>query len=514
MKLRSPLEGDWPISQRFGERPAYYAQWDWAGHPGIDYACPIGTPVLACIDGWCEPRYDAGGWGDYVRVHTSDGEWMTLQAHLSRATVVFGQRVKAGDVIALSGNSGNSDGPHLHGGVQWKKLPNPRFKGWINPESWFKEETMTKTSLHIQRIEPWMQQAIRDLGADWVKLVNPPAGPDPMPRIPNKLVRLWTDDIDENYIARGREGGRDFVASMVQPWLDRPWATCYSLANEPECNSNEGLANLCTYSIGAMEEASVLGITLVILECSEASPHNNDLPGDEHIRWKMQQLAPAVETAIALGHYVGRHAYWRPEVEGPLGEHHALGRIIRDVEYWADAGVPIDGLRLLLTEWGVDGGIAGHTSQQGWRDLYPFSSDYYIEVLNGERAARDLPWLQTMFLFTAGFEPPWKGYNHDSNDISCIATMVPEPAMPPVEEPSIPDGKLTDAEMQTARDWFGIDVAASFKWFVRHRMHPWGEPIVVTGKHVIAVAFDPAYNKDVAVKFAWGTWEPMDQKPL
>lgn len=109
MKLIPPFDGIYPITQRFGERFT-----DPNGHTGIDFALPPGTAVRAAAGGTvAECTHSKKGYGTFLRItHQPEGE--TIYAHLSAIQVRPGQRVEAGDVIALSGNSGNSTGPHLH----------------------------------------------------------------------------------------------------------------------------------------------------------------------------------------------------------------------------------------------------------------------------------------------------------------------------------------------------------------------------------------------------------------
>ena len=82
-------------------------------HMGIDIAVPTGTDVRAGHDGTVFIGYDAGGYGHYVTLTGADG-LVTKYAHLDSVIASGGQAVKAGDVIAKSGNSGGSTGPHLH----------------------------------------------------------------------------------------------------------------------------------------------------------------------------------------------------------------------------------------------------------------------------------------------------------------------------------------------------------------------------------------------------------------
>lgn len=109
MTFRQPFRGSWPISQRYGEKIT-----DPKGHTGIDYACPEGTEILASADGTVmRSAYTATGYGVYVILKHENGIG-TVYAHLKASMVLVGDEVKQGDVIGLSGNTGNSTGPHLH----------------------------------------------------------------------------------------------------------------------------------------------------------------------------------------------------------------------------------------------------------------------------------------------------------------------------------------------------------------------------------------------------------------
>lgn len=106
---RQPFRGSWPISQKYGEKIT-----DPKGHSGIDYVCPEGTEVLASADGTVmRVAYAATGYGNYVIIR-HEREIGTVYAHLKTSMVIIGDKVKQGDIIGLSGNTGNSTGPHLH----------------------------------------------------------------------------------------------------------------------------------------------------------------------------------------------------------------------------------------------------------------------------------------------------------------------------------------------------------------------------------------------------------------
>ncbi|MFJ8883136.1 M23 family metallopeptidase [Streptomyces sp. NPDC102402] len=80
-------------------------------HTGIDFPVSYGTPVMAATDGTVRTQWNSA-YGNMAIVTAADGT-ETWYCHLSTTKIRSGS-VKAGDVIAYSGNSGNSTGPHLH----------------------------------------------------------------------------------------------------------------------------------------------------------------------------------------------------------------------------------------------------------------------------------------------------------------------------------------------------------------------------------------------------------------
>ena len=84
------------------------------GHGGMDLAVPTGTPIRAALGGTVTvSKYNAGGYGYYVMIDHGNG-LATLYGHCSKLLAKVGQTVEAGDIIALSGSTGRSTGPHLH----------------------------------------------------------------------------------------------------------------------------------------------------------------------------------------------------------------------------------------------------------------------------------------------------------------------------------------------------------------------------------------------------------------
>jgi murein DD-endopeptidase MepM/ murein hydrolase activator NlpD len=123
--LKSPLKYA-HVTSKFGSRFHPVLQYMKA-HNGVDYGTPIGTPVWAVADGTVTQAGNAGAAGNMVVIRHANG-FETQYMHLSR----FGDGIRAGarirqkQVIAYSGNTGRSTGPHLHFGLK-------RNGGYTNP---------------------------------------------------------------------------------------------------------------------------------------------------------------------------------------------------------------------------------------------------------------------------------------------------------------------------------------------------------------------------------------------
>lgn len=82
-------------------------------HKGVDWSCSVGTNVYASCGGTVSFAGWQNGFGNTIVINHGDG-LKTRYAHLSKITVSSGDKVSQGERIGLSGNSGNSTGPHLH----------------------------------------------------------------------------------------------------------------------------------------------------------------------------------------------------------------------------------------------------------------------------------------------------------------------------------------------------------------------------------------------------------------
>lgn len=120
-----PIAGSWikAKSSPFGPRGG-------RNHNGADIAVPIGTPLRAGADGTVRFKNDPRGYGKYAELTLDDGKTVIRLAHLSEfGRFKDGDRVRQGDIIGKSGNTGRSTGPHAHYEVRVNGKP-------VDPEDW------------------------------------------------------------------------------------------------------------------------------------------------------------------------------------------------------------------------------------------------------------------------------------------------------------------------------------------------------------------------------------------
>ncbi len=97
------------VTSNFGYRASFGRQ-----HKGMDIKVYIGDSIRSAFSGKVRiVRYEGGGYGKYIVIRHYNG-LETIYGHLSAQLVEEGQEVRAGEVIALGGNTGRSTGSHLH----------------------------------------------------------------------------------------------------------------------------------------------------------------------------------------------------------------------------------------------------------------------------------------------------------------------------------------------------------------------------------------------------------------
>lgn len=110
------------LSSKYGWRAKFGRM-----HRGVDIALPVGTPIYSSWSGVVRVSgYDPQGFGHYIVIRHDNG-LETIYGHLSHRFVTGDTSVGVGSLIALSGNSGRSTGPHLHYEIRFLGSP-------LNPE--------------------------------------------------------------------------------------------------------------------------------------------------------------------------------------------------------------------------------------------------------------------------------------------------------------------------------------------------------------------------------------------
>jgi murein DD-endopeptidase MepM/ murein hydrolase activator NlpD len=112
LPFRSPLDHNWDITSPFGNRNHPVLN-NWEFHNGIDVRAPLGTPVYAIEDGIILMTTELDNYGIII-ILNHEGGYESRYAHLNRVFVKKGDKVNRGQIIAETGNTGISTGPHLH----------------------------------------------------------------------------------------------------------------------------------------------------------------------------------------------------------------------------------------------------------------------------------------------------------------------------------------------------------------------------------------------------------------
>ena len=103
IKLEWPLDPSTPISGTYSST-----------HKAVDFACVMDTPTKATADGEVVKKGDRNDGGFALFIKLQHDGFTSIYAHLNSTSLNVGDKVKAGDIIGYSGNTGNSTGPHLH----------------------------------------------------------------------------------------------------------------------------------------------------------------------------------------------------------------------------------------------------------------------------------------------------------------------------------------------------------------------------------------------------------------
>ncbi|WP_427888716.1 M23 family metallopeptidase [Kribbella sp. GL6] len=126
-KIVLPTTG-YHLTARFNQAGGRWAH----KHTGLDFAAPMGTPVLSVMAGQVIQADWEGAYGRQVKVRHADGT-VTSYSHMSEFDVSVGDSVQAGSMVGRIGMTGNTTGPHVH----FEVLPGGGSP--IDPEPWLRD---------------------------------------------------------------------------------------------------------------------------------------------------------------------------------------------------------------------------------------------------------------------------------------------------------------------------------------------------------------------------------------
>jgi murein DD-endopeptidase MepM/ murein hydrolase activator NlpD len=147
------------ITSKFGSVDAVHK----TPHSGVDLAMHEGTPLRAVAEGVIDRIYDGtGAIGKGLSIRWPDGT-RVIYGHMNEVKARIGEHVHAGEIIGLSGNTGNSTGPHLHLGM---RAPDG---SWLDPTPLAdKVANINWVDGPLIRLEGWLGEKIREVTFDGV----------------------------------------------------------------------------------------------------------------------------------------------------------------------------------------------------------------------------------------------------------------------------------------------------------------------------------------------------------
>lgn len=278
---------------------------------------------------------------------------------------------------------------------------------------------MTEISLHLQQLPGWLPAWLTAKSVSWLKLIDPPEqNPFPGVRI---VVRTFVPDGESNELAaQGAAGGEAWFRRFAPFYAARPWVYAWEFVNEPQPMASADFRK----------------------HLAAAQARWNELMHQAGYRTVAYNLAvgwPEIGAAVDLkpgmigADFLGLHEYSAPTMMD-----RASWLCLRYRRTCEELGFPPS--RMLVTECGIDGGVAGKP-QQGWRQFA--TSDQYAAQLawyGAELASDGVP---AAFVFTAGYYPPWQSFDVDEPmadrmQVQFASAAPPLPDVPPVVQPAKP----------------------------------------------------------------------------
>ncbi|MDR2034560.1 MAG: M23 family metallopeptidase [Helicobacteraceae bacterium] len=150
-------------------------------HTGVDLRARIGTPVYASADGVVEVTRSGQtvGYGNLITLSHSFG-FKTLYGHLDRVMVQQGHFVQKGQLIAYSGNTGYSNGPHLHYEVRYLNKP-------LDPTAFMEWDLQSYETIFDKEKKVQWDSVAKGIAWQWTLLEQLSSQKEPKLQVPSKL---------------------------------------------------------------------------------------------------------------------------------------------------------------------------------------------------------------------------------------------------------------------------------------------------------------------------------------
>jgi hypothetical protein len=431
MRLRYPFAQHQRVSQKWAENPAFYAPMGLAGHSGIDYAVPVGTPVLAMHDG-AVTILDQGSQYYGLQVRLIGDGYFTLYGHLSDTVLPQGRTVKAGELIGRSGNSGLSTGPHTHIALSIDGVRIPGYGIWSDITPYIQEEETMASRLtwHFQQPTSWAAEVVAASGAHYCKqLFFNGQEPDLFPA-QLTIARCWIggDGVEAEYIKRGAAGANDYYADLLPVYTAlRGKVYAVESTNEPAVATPEQRASLGAFTKRWVQHMRGAGwFEPVVGNFSSGTP-------DVTQPTQIQEL----EGVFTCGAILGLHQYSRGRLDSSDASWYILRhrRLFERLTQWGWA-IP----QTIITEAGYD------YQGKGWREHVNWP-EYFRELVWLDQQLQADPQILAACIFNSGGTPDWASFEvgeAESRDLSAYMRANASADLPPVTPP-----KPTLAEVVT-----------------------------------------------------------------
>jgi septal ring factor EnvC (AmiA/AmiB activator) len=235
-KIKLPLKKAYPVSQIFNDVRfrSSYSKFGLLGHNGVDYGVAQGTQVIAPHDGKIVESALDPSYGNYIKIE-NDKELSILAHFKELSPLKIGTEVKQGDNVGLSGNTGNSTGPHLHWGYCLKpRNKDNGFNGYIDQqlvmqvqdlypdlqkdldEMRTSRDTWKSTSKDQANTITDLKKQVKDLQDEITDITSQPAPiPTPVPTVPEATPeeKAFFQRLLDGFVAwlKGLKGGSDIT---------------------------------------------------------------------------------------------------------------------------------------------------------------------------------------------------------------------------------------------------------------------------------------------------------------